>query len=97
MLTEFSEETFIDYLTLNTALNFQNIDKIKTLFEEIKTNNEPYLISHLAVNGNDLKQYGISGKKLGETLKYLQDFIIENPDLNSKDTLIKEVEKIIGN
>ncbi len=49
---------------------------------------EPYLISHLNINGDDLKQLGIKGKMIGKTLNELLVFVINHPDKNTKKDLI---------
>ena len=53
-------------------------------------NNEPYDLSHLAVNGNDIKKL-VSGSKIGDTLEYLLEEVIKDPSLNEYDTLISMV------
>ena len=61
-------------------------------FDDIMNSDEPYDISHLAVNGNDLKKF-VSGTKIGDTLEHLLEEVIKNPDLNNYDTLISMVKK----
>lgn len=59
----------------------------------IEESNEPYRISDLAVTGEDLKEIGICGKAIGKALEKLALFIIDNPDCNTKEELIKHLLK----
>ncbi len=55
---------------------------------KIINSGEPYLISHLAVSGEDLKHLGFKGKEIGAKLRELSNLVIEKPQLNNKDLLI---------
>ena len=46
-------------------------------------------MKNIAVDGNDLKEMGIFGKEIGEMLSYLLEKVIENPEINEKETLIE--------
>ncbi len=65
---------------------------LESMLQNIIDNNEPYKLSMLAVNGNDLIKKGIIGKKTGEVLNYLLDCVIVNPQLNNKDALLKIIK-----
>ena len=81
-INEHSKETFECLSTLK-----ENIQKI--LSEE-----QCYSLKDLSINGNDIKNLGIKeGKEIGEILQYLLDIVIENPDENNKENLLKLVEK----
>ncbi len=56
--------------------------------DEIERNNECCTINQLAVNGNDLIAQGITGEKVGETLNYLLDSVIEEKVTNDKSALL---------
>ena len=62
-------------------------NKLKTLDEVIK-NKEPYLISHLAVSGEDLKELGFKGKEIGEMLERIRQEVVKSPEKNRKETLM---------
>lgn len=49
---------------------------------------DPVEISDLAVNGDDLQRVGISGRKLGETLRALLQYVLEDPSRNTPDDLL---------
>lgn len=96
-LCNYSVEIFSNMLIYRKAENIINTAETEKNYKEILSQNEPYLISHLEINGNDLKKLGINGSKVGKVLKKLQRKIIENPQYNNKPKLIEELYKIIGN
>ncbi|MBR4761252.1 MAG: CCA tRNA nucleotidyltransferase, partial [Clostridia bacterium] len=49
---------------------------------------EPYEISGLDIGGDDIAALGFSGKEINDTLLKLLDAVMENPELNRKETLI---------
>jgi len=49
---------------------------------------DPVEVADLAVNGEDLLQIGITGKRLGETLRALLAFVLEDPSRNTPDALL---------
>ena len=62
------------------------------LFAQIEQSGEPYLIRHLAVNGNHLLDAGVRQADIGRTLNRLLDWVIEHPGDNQKDRLLQEVK-----
>jgi tRNA nucleotidyltransferase/poly(A) polymerase len=50
-------------------------------------------IRELAVNGEDLKQMGLSGPGIGNALKRLLALVIADPDLNSKEVLLSKIKE----
>ncbi len=66
----------------------------KKFFEEIIEEKECLSIKNLAVNGSDLIKEGMpQGKELGEMLSWLLEKVLEDPSLNTKDTLMRLVEE----
>ena len=61
------------------------------LLNEVLENNEPYLIGHLKITGNDLIEKGIKGEKIGEILNKLQQKVIDDPTFNTKAKLLNEI------
>lgn len=55
----------------------------------------PARIGDLAIGGKELTALGIRGKDIGDTLEYLLAQVIENPDLNERERLIKLAKKSI--
>ena len=61
------------------------------LLTEVLNSGEPYSISHLKIDGNDLKQMGYSGEKIGQILDKLRKTVIKYPEKNNKKDLLKEI------
>ena len=77
-----------DYNAVNLFLQLQEDEgKLKLLAEIIK-NKEPYLISHLAISGEDLKELGFKGKEIGEILERLRQTVVCSPEKNRKEILL---------
>lgn len=61
-----------------------------------KCRNECYKISHLKVDGKDIKAVGYSGKEIGVVLNALLSAVIEERLTNEHDTLLEYSQKIIN-
>lgn len=67
-----------------------NIINIESKLDLILEQNECFSLKDLNINGNELIELGFNkGKEIGEILNYLLDKVIENPELNNKEQLIK--------
>ena len=55
---------------------------------------DPVEVSDLAVNGDDLVKVGITGKRLGETLRSLLQFVLEDPTRNTREMLLHRAEEM---
>lgn len=53
---------------------------------------DPVEISDLAVNGDDLLKVGITGKRLGETLRSLLQYVLLDPAHNTRAELLRRAE-----
>lgn len=72
----------------------QNILKSETLFNEVLNNNECYNLKQLAVNGDDLIEFGLpQGKHIGELLDYLLNLVIMGDIENKKEKLLKYIKE----
>ena len=77
-----------DFNAVNSFLQLQEDEgKLKLLAEIIK-NKEPYLISHLAISGEDLKELGFKGKEIGEILERLRQTVVCSLEKNRKEILL---------
>ncbi len=86
---------------LKEMLNLCNPDTLKAFFvfrewdysliDEIISNNEPYKISHLEIDGKTLLDMGYKGEKVGEILEHLRKIVIISPQKNNKKDLLKEI------
>lgn len=101
-IRDLGEENFIRLMKIRRAdksglaKEFRDItDKLLfaySTFDDVMNNNEPYSLSQLAVNGNDLKKY-VAANEIGDTLNYLLETIIKNPEKNNKQDLIELVKR----
>lgn len=101
LLGEMGVELFDKLMLLQTAdAKAQNpqkleaklgqIEKAKELKEEVLKNNECYSLKALALNGGDLIQLGIpKGKAIGEALDKLLNYVLQYPEKNSKEELMR--------
>ena len=69
---------------------------ISNLYNTILSQNHPYKLSHLKINGNDLISLKIEKEKISIILKLLLDYVINNPNENSHDKLKKHIKKVIA-
>ncbi len=84
-----------DRLSKNGRKDIEYLLEKKRQVDEIIDNNEPYKKAHLAINGNDLKEIGYKeGKIIGKILEYLLNYVLDNPQGNNKEELLKIVNKL---
>lgn len=88
LLFKYAREHVIMYLEYLKVLGVDTKNLYLSL-KQIEENQEPYLISHLAIKGEDLMNIGITGKEIGKTLNSLCLYVIENPSKNNTDDLLK--------
>ncbi|MDO5409079.1 MAG: CCA tRNA nucleotidyltransferase [Lachnospiraceae bacterium] len=70
----------------------KELNQIEAFYQEIQENKECTSLKMLAVTGKDLIEAGMKpGKELGETLERLLQHVLENPEDNQKDVLLKLV------
>ena len=72
----------------------ERLGKVWQVFLEIQRRKECTSLKDMAVNGSDLIGEGFApGKELGELLEYLLMKVIENPQLNTKETLLQQAKQ----
>lgn len=70
----------------------QNLDDIERIYGEIVAAGQCVSLKELAVNGQDLIRAGMKpGKEIGEKLRELLEIVIENPEMNTKEELLKQL------
>jgi tRNA nucleotidyltransferase (CCA-adding enzyme) len=73
--------------------DFSEVLSLKEEVNKILNERQPLTVRDLDINGYDLIAIGYkSGKQMGDILKYLLEKVLENPELNKKEKLIKMVE-----
>ncbi len=102
-MNRIGEDLFPDYLEVRQAdilaqsqyqreEKQQNLDAIAALYEEIVRQKQCVSVKDLAVTGKDLIDAGMQpGEALGEKLNELLELVIEDPTLNTKETLLKYI------
>ncbi len=69
-------------------------DQVEMRWKEILAAGECTSLSGLAVTGKDLIAAGMKpGKELGDTLQHLLDLVLDDPTLNTKETLLERVRR----
>ena len=102
-----SEELFPYYLEVREAdtlaqseykqkEKLQNIRDIRACYEEILKKKECVSLKSLAVTGSDLIADGMQpGREIGEVLNKLLEMVIEHPEYNTKETLLRLKNEIL--
>lgn len=68
----------------------RNLDEIEELYDDIVKKGQCVSLKELAVTGKDLIEAGMEpGREIGERLNELLDAVIEKPELNTKEELLK--------
>lgn len=75
----------------------ENLQDVSRLYEQIISQKQCVSLKTLAVSGKDLMEYTKMepGKRIGEVLKYLLDFVVDDPSRNEKQVLLKEAERYL--
>lgn len=101
LLNKIQEEAFRDLIKIQKAdilaqnpiyakERLLNLLSVESKLDLILEQKECFVLKDLNINGKDLIDLGFNkGKEIGEMLNYLLDKVIENPDLNDKEKLIK--------
>jgi len=84
---------YADRVGKDEGLN--HVDNIKNIFENIIATQQPTKIKDLDINGNDLIDLGFKGKNIGRMLNMLLDIVMEDPNQNNKQRLIKKAKQLI--
>jgi tRNA nucleotidyltransferase (CCA-adding enzyme) len=61
---------------------------------EIRRRSDPLTRSDLAIHGGDLQEMGIQGPRIGETLSALLNRVLDDPTLNTRESLIAIAREI---
>ena len=73
----------------------QNLAEVWGTYEEILEKNECVSLKALAISGSDLIANGMEpGKEIGRVLNALLELVIENPEYNTKETLLQMKDNV---
>ncbi len=87
-LKKLGADCLSDILSVKSALG-HSVANLKTILDQIISNNDCCSIKQLDINGCDLKEsFGLSGREIGSALDKLLDAVIEEKCENKKDTLL---------
>ena len=74
------------------AEKLKNLDEIEQTYAEIIEKGQCVSLKELAVTGRDLIRAGMKpGKEIGEKLNELLNLVIENPEMNTRETLLNYI------
>ena len=76
------------------AEEMQQFPEIRALLAEIEAENACLSLKDLAVNGNDLIKLGITGRKIGETLNFLLEQVMDDTLPNDRQTLLDQIKPL---
>ena len=97
LLNNIESDNFDSLLELKNIFLKEDIKKVKTIKDEIVSNNEAYKLSMLAITGRDLINLGIEkGPNIGKILEYLLDEVMKSQLNNHKKELELEVKRRYG-
>ena len=100
-MNRIGEDLFAEYLEVRMAdtlaqsayqreEKLQNLQDIRSCYEEIMENKQCVSLKELAVTGSDLIADGMApGKEIGHVLNLLLEQVLEKPELNDKETLLR--------
>ena len=100
-MNRIGEDLFAEYLEVRMAdtlaqsayqreEKLQNLQDIRSCYEEIIENKQCVSLKELAVTGSDLIADGMApGKEIGHVLNLLLEQVLEKPELNDKETLLR--------
>lgn len=66
-------------------------ERFRDLCRQEIANKSAFSVRDLAVNGHDLMALGYEGKNIGDALRTLMDAVLDDPDLNDRDTLLARI------
>ena len=107
MIIRVGQENFMDLLAIKRAdclaqsmykreEKLKYVDDLETAFNSIIASGDCLRIKDLQINGKDLIDLGVpQGTIIGETLKTVFDEVVEDPQLNNREYLLKRAKELI--
>ncbi len=96
LILDYIDVKISDMLTHNLELSEPEIEELKYIRMtaiDIINSGEPYRISDLVINGNDLVKTGFSGAQIKEELESLINEVSGNPECNRREWLLSRAER----
>ncbi len=89
-----------DILAQNPAMleeKCRRIDTGRRIYGQIQAERQPLTIKELAVDGRDLIREGMKpGPEMGRMLERLLDLVLEEPEANQKESLLRAVRRYLS-
>lgn len=89
-----------DILAQSDYMREEKLEKLSqwdTLYQRVVSEEQCVSLKTLAVSGNDLIQMGMKpGREMGEILHRLLELVLENPEYNKKEILLKKAFEYSG-
>ncbi|SHI71563.1 tRNA nucleotidyltransferase (CCA-adding enzyme) [Pseudobutyrivibrio xylanivorans DSM 14809] len=107
MIIRVGQENFNDLLAVKRAdclaqsmyhreEKLSYIDELEKVFNEVVAAGDCLRIKDLQINGKDLIAMGVpQGQRIGAVLSTIFDAVVENPELNQRETLLNMVKSMI--
>jgi tRNA nucleotidyltransferase (CCA-adding enzyme) len=83
-----------DDLSTLWALRHGGLPRWTEAVAEIRSRKDPLSRSDLAITGTDLQALGVSGPQIGATLATLMDRVLDDPALNTRDSLLAIIREM---
>ena len=92
---KYKKQCFIHDVQLETSNFEKKAREVRyAFFEEIIEEKNCLSIKELKINGKDLMDMGVpQGKEIGQILSWLLDQVLEDPQLNERETLTRMAEE----
>lgn len=88
LLVKTGRELFELILAFREACG-EDMSAVRGVYEQVIRQGDAFAITMLDIKGDDLIEAGIpKGRQVGETLNMLLDKVVEDPELNKKETLL---------
>jgi len=73
------------------------VDQMRELVQQVRFQKQPTTQAALVINGNDLIAEGFEpGPMMGDILRYLTEMVLEDPTLNTRETLLQLAKQYIS-
>lgn len=80
-----------------TSCENESLSELKGRIEKVLSQNSALSLKDLAIGGNDLLAIGINpGKQIGIALKELLEFVTDSPEMNTREKLLEEAKRFLG-
>lgn len=93
ILNQYGDDLFEKSLAVMECYG-KDTEYLKNIYNRVK--GSAYLMKHLAVTGNDVADFGVSGKDIGRVMNILLDEVMNDNSINSKEKLLEMLQYIVN-